>query len=145
MSKYTLKIDDIITGFYDETRILGIVSSLKNYQFCWKLNHSLGMLFKLNNELEVTLIRKNRTYHFSIYEYKEKANFLCHYIYINYNQGEYLLPELKNFDFIWLMKNDMVSDAYFNDLKNWIKDIKEVQLVTEITLDKIKNKGSLLF
>ena len=135
----------MVTGFYDETRILGIVSSLKNYQFCWKLNHSLGMSFKLNNEIEVTLMRKGRTYHFSIYEYKEDASFLCHYIYINYNEGEYLLPELKNFDFIWLMKNDTVSDAYFNDIKNWIKDIKEVQLVTEITLDKIKNKGSLLF
>lgn len=145
MSKYTLKIDEIVSEFYEETRILGIMTSLKNYQFCWKLNNSLGMAFRLNNEIEMLIKRKGRDYHFNVYEYNETTNYICHYLYTNSYEGEYLLPELKNFDFIWLMKNEPVSNEFITDIKTWLKDIKEVQLVTEIDLDKIKNKTSLIF
>ena len=145
MSKYTLKIDDIVLEFFEETRFLGVMTSLKNYQFCWKLNSSLGMSFSLNTDIEVLLKRKGRYYHFNVYEFKEPTNFKCHYLYTNSFEGEYLLPELKNFDFIWLLKNEPVSNEFIHDIKTWLQDIKEVQLVTEISIDKIKNKASLIF
>jgi hypothetical protein len=33
-----------------------------------------------------------------------------HYIYNNENDGEYLLPEFKHINFLWLMQDDMMKD-----------------------------------
>ncbi|HEY4206598.1 MAG TPA: IPExxxVDY family protein, partial [Puia sp.] len=56
-----------------------------------------------------------------------------------------LLPEFKHLDFLWLLKNDTVTDEKLGDLINSIKTMPSVQLVTELVQDKIRNKGHLIF
>lgn len=103
------------------------------------------MDFRVNHEIEIQLNRKKRTYFFSVYEYKEPASTLVHYLYNNLWDGEYLLPEFKHLDFLWLMKNDTVTDEYLNHLISLLKSIPDVQLVTELNNEKIKNKEYLIF
>ena len=68
-----------------------------------------------------------------------------HYIYNNQFDGEYLLPEFKHLDFLWLLKGDIVSTDYLQEVTREIRSISGVQLVTELTNEKIKNKGHLIF
>ncbi len=131
--------------FFDGTRIIGIVASMKDYQFCWQLNQLLGFDFRNNNDIEIHLTRKNRNYYFSVFEYKVPHQSLMHYLYNNAFDGEYLLPEFKHLDFLWLMKGDVVTDEYINELQPVIRTINGVQLVTEILNSKIKNRGHLIF
>ena len=51
-----------------------------------------------------------------MYEYCEPTTFLKHYLYDNKHDGEYLLPEFKHLDFLWLLKDDCVSDEALQHL-----------------------------
>jgi hypothetical protein len=143
--KLTLDIQSLNEDFFEETRLLGIIAPIKNYQLCWQLNNLFGYDFRLNPEIEIHLLKKNRNYFFNIYESTEPASFLTHYIYHNQFDGEYLLPEFKHMDFLWLMKGDCVDDEKCNWIKQAIKSISGVQLVAELTNEQIKNKGNMVF
>ena len=46
---------------------------------------------------------------------------------------EYLLPEFKHLDFLWLMKGDEVCDEAMQETIQTIRSIPQVQLVAELT------------
>ena len=144
-NKLVLDNRELTEMFFLDTRVLGIMAPVKDYQFCWFINTSTGLDFRLNPELEIKLIRKKRDYFFSLYEYNEPNQFLSHYIYKNHFDGEYLLPEFKHLDFLWLMKGDEVSEEAMQETVQTIRSIPQVQLVAELTVDKISNKENLVF
>jgi hypothetical protein len=143
--KLKLDLDDLANDFFEDTRLAGIVAPLKSYQFCWHLNHLLHFDFRINNDIEIQLHKKNRNYYFSVFEYRQPVGSLVHYLYNNQYDGEYLLPEFRHLDFLWLMKGDFVADAFFQQIIGSVKTINGVQLVMELTNEKIKNKGHLIF
>ena len=143
--KLSLDNKDLTDGFFEETRLLGIQAPIKDYMFCWQINQLLGVDFRINNELEIPLMRKGRTYFFSVYEYAQPSCCLMHYLYNNRHDGEYLLPEFKHLDFLWLLKDDSVSNEFVENLIYSVRSINGVQLVTELTNEKIKNKEHLVF
>lgn len=145
MSKLILNTKDLTDDFFEEARLLGIMAPIKDYQFCWHLNSLLGMDFRINNELEIQLKKKKRNYFFSVYEFREQSNSLEHYVYNNQFDGEYLLPEFKHLDFLWLMKGDVVSTEMLQQKTESLRNIGGVQLVVELTNEKIKNKEHLVF
>lgn len=141
-----LKIDNetLIGEFFDTTRLLGIVAPLKDYVFSWHANQSLGFNLRINHGLEIQLRKKDRNYFFSIYEYKVPGTNLVHYLYNNQDDGEFLLPEFKHLDFLWLMKGEAVSNEGLAALQKAVKLLPGVQLVNEMTNEKIKNKQHLI-
>ena len=143
--KFKLDIEGMEEDFFEDTRLLGIVAPVKDYQFCWQLNQLFRFHFRINNNMEIQLNKKQRNYFFAVYEYNEPNSSLVHYLYKNQYEGEYLLPEFKHLDFLWLLKGDMVSDATINQMISSIKQINGVQLVMELTNEQIKNKGHLIF
>ena len=104
----------------------------------------LGVDFRVNHEIEIQLKKKKRNYFFGLYEYHEPSTALEHYIYNNQFDGEYLLPEFKHLDFLWLMKGDDVSKDSMSSVMQLIKPLPTVQLATEMSLEKIKNKQHLI-
>jgi hypothetical protein len=143
--KLVLDNKELTEEFFEDTRLLGIMAPVKDYQFCWHLNSAMGLNFRQNNDIEIKLIKKKRNYFFSVYEYKEPTKFLSHYVYNNQFDGEYLLPEFKHLDFLWMMKGDAVSNETLQETIQIIKSINSVQLVVELTNEKIKNKEHLVF
>ncbi len=142
-----LKIDNdaLAEEFFEDALLMGIVAPVKDYQFSWHLNQVLGFDFRLNNELEIKLTKKQRTYFFAVYEYMVPGVTLSHYLYSNKFDGEYLLPEFKHLDFLWLIKGDTPGSEELKELMNFIRSVHSVQLVTEMTNEKIKNKQHLIF
>lgn len=143
--KLVLHTRDLTDDFFDDTRMLGIMCPVKDYQFCWQLNTMLGIDFRNNKELEIELRRKKRNYFFAVYDFPEPAGSLCHYLYKNQFDGEYLLPEFKHLDYLWLLKGDVVSETLMQTLQAGIRLISSVQLVVELSVDKIVNKENLVF
>lgn len=137
--------DSIANDFFQDVRLIGIISSQHDYQFCWHVQQFLQIDFRVNHELEVSLARKGRNYYFSVYQFNEPLGSLVHYLYNNQYDGEYLLPEFRHFDFIWLLKGDVVKDQFVTELVRGIKTMHQVQLVSEIGSDKVKNKSHLIF
>lgn len=145
VSKLILDTKDLTDDFFEEARLLGIMAPVKDYQFCWHLNTLLGMDFRINHDIEIQLTKKKRNYFFSVYEYREPASSLEHYLYNNQFDGEYLLPEFKHLDFLWLMKGDVVTMEMLQQTTESLRSIGGVQLVVELTNEKIKNKEHLVF
>jgi len=143
-TKLLLDNREMIEGFFEDTRLLGVMAPVKDYQLCWHLNSILGMDFRIN-DIEIQRTNRKRDYFFSVYEYTEPAGSLTHYIYNNQFDGEYLLPEFRHLDFLWLMKGDHVPDATLQQTIQTIKAINNVQLVVELQTEKIKNKENLVF
>jgi hypothetical protein len=143
--KLSLNNQDLAEAFFEETRLLGIVSTLKDYQFCWQLNNLLGMDFRVNHDIEIKLTKKRRNYFFSVFQYQLPLGSLNHYLYNNEFDGEYLLPEFKHLDYLWLMKDDVVDNGTVSQMIGSIRSISGVQLVVELTNEKIKNKEHLVF
>ena len=143
--KLKLDLEDLADEFFSDTRLIGIVAPLKDYQFCWHLNHLLRFDFRNNNEIEIQLNKKKRDYFFSVFEFREKNNSLVHYLYNNQFDGEYLLPEFKHLDFLWLLKGDPVGEETLDSIMHAIRSINGVQLVMELTNEKIRNRGHLIF
>jgi hypothetical protein len=121
------------------------MAPVKDYQFCWYLNSVLGLDFRINNDIEIQLTKQKRNYFFAVYEFCEPTGSLSHYVYNNQFDGEYLLPEFKHLDFLWLMKGDEVTNESLQQTINSIRAINKVQLVVELTNEKIKNKENLVF
>lgn len=143
--KFKLDTGGMEDDFFEDTRLLGIVAPVNDYQLCWQLNQVFRFKFRINNSIEIQLNKKLRNFFFSVFEYHEPNNSLVHYLYNNEHDGEYLLPEFKHLDYLWLMKGDMVSDEAMGHIIYSIKTIHGVQLVTELTNEKIKNKEHLIF
>ena len=142
-----LKIDNtaLTNDFFEDTHLLGIVAPIKDYYFCWQLNQILHFDFRNNAQIEIQLTKKGRQYYFGMYEYNIPASELYHYLYNNQFDGEYLLPEFKHLDFLWLMKGETVDDNELKSLIQSVRSLPGVQLVTEMTNEKIKNKQHLIF
>ncbi len=141
-----LKIDNevLADNFFETARLIGIVAPLKDYVFTWLVNQHLGFDFRLNNSLEIQLIKKKREYFFSVFQYNVRASAMVHYVYNNQFDGEYLLPEFKHLDFLWLIKDEYVPDEELQSLITGIRSLPGVQLVSEMTADKIKHKQHLI-
>ena len=144
-TKLLLNTKELTHEFFEDTRLLGIMAPVKDYQFCWHLNSSIGLDFRINNDIEIQLTKRNRNYFFAVYEFCEPTGSLAHYVYNNQFDGEYLLPEFRHLDFLWLMKGDEVSNESLQQTIQTIRTIDSVQLVLELTNEKIKNKEHLVF
>jgi hypothetical protein len=143
--KLKINNDLLAEEFFENTHLLGIVAPVKNYQFIWHINQSLGYTFRLNSDFEIELRKKTRSYFFSIYEYQIPQTTIVHYLYHNQHMGEYLLPEFKHLDFLWLIRGEDLDMEEINQLQQSIKKIPQVQFVNEVAADKIKNKLRLIF
>jgi hypothetical protein len=143
--KLKLDIGDLEDDFFEGSRLLGIVAPLKGYRFCWQLNRQMRLDFRITNQIEIQLAKKNREYFFTVYECVQPNKTLIHYLYNNQHDGEFLLPEFRHLDFFWLLKGDMVSDGLMNELIEHIRSITGVQMVTELTQTKIKHREHLIF
>src|SRR6187402_919160 len=143
--KLKLDMEEMADDFFEDTRLIGIVAPLKDYVLCWQLNHLFRFQFRNNPDIEIQLTKKQRRYFFSIFEYGEPNTSLTHYLYNNQYDGEYLLPEFKHLDYLWLIKDDIIQDDEVNALMTSIKTIPAVQLISELTNEKIKNKQHLIF
>jgi hypothetical protein len=144
VTKFRLVTHAAVDDFFQDARLLGITSRTKEYQLCWEVNRTLGFQFKMNNELEVMLLKKKKKCFFTVYECQESMRFTVHYLYSNHYKGEYLLPELKHIDYIWLVKGNYYSDEEIRWLIEGIRKIAHVQLVTILRPGELKSRENLI-
>ena len=50
-TKLILDNAELTHEFFEDTRLLGIMAPIKDYQFAWQLNHLMGIDFRINNDI----------------------------------------------------------------------------------------------
>ncbi|MDE1192201.1 MAG: IPExxxVDY family protein [Arachidicoccus sp.] len=140
-----LDVTDSYEEFFEDAIIIGIVTSHKSYKFCLRLNKTLNFDFRLNTDIVIELKKKQRTYHFPVYQSDVVHSHVKHYLYDNRHDGEVLLPEFKNIDFIWLVKGDINYYNQLQDLLHIINSMDGIQLASEIPHSELPNREYLIF
>lgn len=141
--KLRLDDDKMSDNFFEDTRILGIACTLKNYQFCWHIEQTMLIDFQTSADLQIPMEKNKRSYSFTVYEFIDPISSKEHFLYSNKHEGEFLLPELQHLDFIWLVRDPFHNDEQLSLMQQQIRTIPGVQLVTEVPHDKIKSKDNL--
>lgn len=147
MSVLKLKLDQdqLVEDFFEDTWLAGIISQARDYQLCWQINKQLGYDFRVNNSLEINLTKQRRAFYFTVFEYQELTKSAAHYLYNNHCKAEFLLPELKHVDYIWLIKGNYYQDADVKHLVEQIRRVELIQLVSLLDMKDIRNKINLIF
>lgn len=144
MAKLILDNDSLAEAFFENACLLGIMAPMPDHQFCGLIREGLG--FQLRNDplLEITLTKRKRQYYFSVFKYTEPVSKVEHFVFNNKCDGEYLLPEFKHLDFAWMIKEVDPSSDQVRFMIAAIKALNDVQLVIELTNEKIRNKQHLM-
>lgn len=124
-------------------RIIGLVTTLSDYKLCWQLNknfnwnlQSQDYILPLKNNSSVSTITIS---HF--YNKTDNKNKQFHVI-ANRSNNHFLLPELKNLDYLMISKHDFYYTS-FDEFKNQIRSIKEIRAVFSINSKEIKKTERL--
>jgi hypothetical protein len=108
------------------------------------VNNAFLYDFAYQNNQEVVLEKRRREIRFGLYTCREGHMEVSHLIYINQSEGEYLLPELRYLDYLWLMKGEIPAVGFAETLMQQLRTLPQVQLVTELTNERIRNKQHLV-
>jgi hypothetical protein len=144
LAKLIIDNDVIAEEYFSDARLLGIQCSLEPHQFIWHINRQFLYDFRYQSGSEIVVTKKKRPFRYPIFQCKEPGQELLHLIYANQFDGEYLLSELRYFDYLWLLKGEINNDNLPALLLSELKTITQVQLVTELSNDKIINKTQLV-
>jgi hypothetical protein len=123
--------------------IWGINSSVEDYRLCLYLNQSLKWNLKRVHDVEFYSSQIKGFKHFNAYMYKNDADFYTLELIQNKNSGNILIPELKNFDFLFLLHGE---DEYFEKeaFSDLLSRIPGVQSAIQLNIESLKSKHNLL-
>ncbi len=123
--------------------IWGINSGMEDYRLCLHLNQFLNWNFKRISDLEFYSPQIKGFKHFNVYKFKNEALFYTLEIIQNKNAGNILIPELKNFDFLFLLhgEEDYFEREAFSEL---LTKTPGVQSAIQIEVNSLKSKHNLL-
>ncbi|HYV94525.1 MAG TPA: IPExxxVDY family protein [Chitinophagales bacterium] len=127
-----------------EGALFGIVTQLKDYRLCWHINKELSFDLIRMNDIEIIHKKKNKTAVFSLFRFENDLDKLLVHLVSNKHQGEHLIPEVRQADFILVIQGEVntdMKDIFFSLLKN----IPDIQLVIPVDSSRLKSKENLVF
>jgi hypothetical protein len=126
--------------FFEDVKLTGIVCPLDSYHFIWKINQSFNFNFERNHSYEVNV----GDLFFPVYSYIEEEKNIEHYIYSNRNKTHFLLPDMKNIDFVWLIKGIQYQTRYFDLINETMKKLAGIVYIFDINSDKLQQRQHLI-
>ena len=124
--------------------IWGINSNAEDYRLCWYLNHYLDWKLKRVDDIEFPNKKTKEFLHFNAYQYKNEIDFYTLELIQNKKNGNILIPELKDIDFLFLL-NGEVTYFEMDEFTNLLSKIPGVQSAIQIDVNTLKSKHNLLF
>ncbi len=126
--------------FFENSLMLGLVCPLASYKFIWQLQTFLQFDFQRNHDFDVEV----KGCHFPIFYLQEIDKMIEHFIFANRRQGVYLVPELKNIDYIWLLKGNNGLLPYRADIVEKLKKVSSIDSCFHVPIDSLKSKHLLI-
>ena len=130
--------------YFEDASLVGIQCSLDTQKLVWQINQHCAYDFRYQTENEVEFLRMGRKFKYPIYLCQEQRFDVKHILYNNQQQGEYLLPELKHIDFIWMVKSNQPVNSLLTNLITELKRMDKIQLAMQLDNRKIINKQHLV-
>jgi hypothetical protein len=126
--------------FFDDLKMLCLICPHEPYHLAWHINRNIPIDFKRSPDQDI-LIGGN---YYIVYEFIEENNQILHYLLATRCKTNYILPELKNIDFIWMIKGGHKVDEYIKKLPDMVKTLMGVIDCRVIDHKKLSNRKVFL-
>ena len=143
MSKMVLDTSAMQDDFFADTAMIGIGTAQQGYRFCWILNRHFDINFLRDPEQNICVQKKDSKYYFPIYQYTLPNSNHKYLLYKLKNGNEFLLPETRQLDYLWLIQTATPNDDAL-EIARELRNIPDVQLAQIIEADELKNLNNLL-
>lgn len=122
--------------------LYGIVSQEKPHRLVWFLNKIYPYHFSRVDDYEIEI--NSKLCAFAQFTFIHEENHTTYTLIGNRDESQLLIPELKNFDYLLLIKGAV---DFFEEetLKEHIKTIPTVQIIFEVETEKLKSKHNLVY
>lgn len=121
----------------------GIVSSLPEHRLCWTINKAFDWRFKRADDVEMYIPTLGASILFPYFKYDIEEDHYSLELIRNKSTGAFLLPELKNVDFLFLVKGE--TDFFMEcDFSRYLMKVPGVQHVLELDPEKLKSRHNLI-
>lgn len=124
-------------------KLLAIVSSLRNYRLCHFINKTLHTLLSKAEYLEIHSSKKRQHLLFDLYLYKDEVSQLEYKLLSNKYNGDYLIPEMKEVDFFFIIEGDLAEKSVSDALTS-LKLLNVIQAIFEVDPNQLKSKQNLI-
>jgi hypothetical protein len=138
LSKYHLRVD-----FDFEFSLICLISSLKDYRLCWHINRLLSIQLARQNDLEVTNMKKRQVSYFNQFHFVDEINFLHYSLIGNKSSGAYLLPELKQVDYLLMLRGDAAGETTA-EIVQQLKTLAGIEALFEANPAELRSKQNLI-
>lgn len=136
----------LIVEYEYDFYLIGIVSPVREYKLAWLINKTLGIHLVKKQDLDINFINNSLI----ISNFKSGIGHGMYRLLKNQSVDEpvgkpyYLLPELKNFDFL-LMISDESNTIAVEDILEKLRQIPEIYYVVQTDLSHLDSRENLIF
>ena len=123
--------------------LIGISAPLTDYRLTYLLNQSLEFSLKKLEDLSTILPGKKEPDTFSLFYFRDEDQRNSYLLFSNRNQENFLLPEMRQMDFLLIIEGGFKKSRKDGMLQN-IRNIKNVLASYEIRFSELKNFENLL-
>ena len=139
MKKSKLQVD--VTYDFD---LFGITSSAKFHKLCWAINQHLGIRLVKKEDYEV-LIKNGASIFFINSSFKDSS---CQIdLFKNKSPDsdlQFITPEYQHYDFV-LKINGLFQTFAEEELLKQLREVKYIEYIAKLSLDKLKSKDNFLY
>ncbi len=140
MSANKLKIEE--TDYSQEYLVICICSAIQDYRLSWHLNQQLGIELSKCDDFKYIPVKSKQEVTASVFLYSDKTN-LKYQLVSNRNTDGYLLPDLKQVDYLLFIKGNTDANEW-KDKLNIIANIPQILTAYLGVFNMIKNINILL-
>lgn len=126
--------------FFEDIQLLGIVCPSESYQFIWRIQEAFNYSFVRNTDYDIYVDEKT----FRVYSYQQPERFLEHFIIGNRQGTNFLLSEIKNVDYIWMLKGNVFNQKEPTLISSHLTQLKDVVHVFPIDSANLSKRQYLI-
>jgi len=132
------KVHKLVSEPNEQFSLIGIVTHENDYRLSWAFNQNLRFEFTKAESLCIEQPKLEENPVFSVFRFDDEECFIQYQLISNKSENGFLIPELKNIDFILKISGE-VTDPSFKELVLKIKKMEYVS--TAFKIDDLSTKA----
>lgn len=136
------KVHKLSGDYESDFYLIGIASHENDYRISWAVNKALKWKLIKVDDFKVDHPKLKTIVNYSMYKYTDVDELFDYYLIANKSEKGFLLPELKNIDYIMKVSGDIDPDT-LNTITQKIKKIDIV--ITAFVIDDLNPRMQKMF
>lgn len=126
--------------FFEDVHLIGIVCPEAPHYLAWQIGDSSPYPFIRQMESDIFV----DDIFYPVYFFLDQKQMLEHYLIANRTSTHFMLPELKNIDFIWMSKGVQFPDIEKQGILSLLRHLPTVTAFFELPNHQIKQRQHLI-